>query len=97
MKRKHNEQSLKDVLHELVGHYRKNDKYVQAEIKLAWQELIGDPIFNKTKLIYLKNETLSIYLESAVLKEEFSYGKETLKQGMNKALGYEAIKRIEIY
>ena len=97
MKRRDNEQSLKQVLQELVGHYRKNDKYVQAEVKQAWQELIGEPIYRKTKVIYLKNETLYIHLESAVLKEELSYGKETLIAGMNRELDYDAVKRIEIY
>ena len=97
MKRRDNEQTLKQVLQELVGHYRKNDKYVQAEVKLAWQELIGEPIYRKTKVIYLKNHTLYIHLESAVLKEELSYGKETLIVGMNRELGYDGVKRIEIY
>lgn len=97
MRRNDNEQSLKEVLQELVGHYRKNDKYVQAEVKMAWQELIGDTIFNKTKLVYLKRKVLYIHLESAVLKEELSFGKAKIIEEMNRELGYSAIVDLEIY
>lgn len=96
MKRDSNEQSLKQVLDHIVSHYRKNEKYRQAEIQLAWQEVIGSTLYNKTKSIFLKDKTLHIHLEMAVLKEELSFNKDQIIKAMNEDLGYHAIEDVVI-
>ena len=96
MRRRDNEQSLKEVLNEVVRHYRKNEKYRQAEVQLAWEEVIGSSLFKKTRAIYLKDKCLVISIDSGTLKEELSFGKDKILKMMNENLGYEAVERVEI-
>lgn len=96
MRRRDNEQSLKDVLQQVVNQYRKDDKYRQAEIQIAWEEVIGTPLAKKTRSLYIRNKILTISLDSGVLKEELSFGKEKIVKMMNDNLGYHAIEKVEI-
>jgi len=96
MRRRDNEQSLKDVLKQVVDLYRKDDKYRQAEVQIAWEEVIGTSIAKKTRSLYIRNKILTISLDSGVLKEELSFGREKIMKMMNENLGYHAVMKVEI-
>jgi hypothetical protein len=51
-------------------------------------------VVSYTQEVTLKGTTLYVKLNSSVLREELSYGKEKIRAMMNEALGKEEIKKI---
>jgi predicted nucleic acid-binding Zn ribbon protein len=97
MARKGNEQSLGDVLKDLLKVYRIEDRMRELDVEEAWRLAMGDVVANKTSELRLRNKVLRIRIESGVMKEEFSYAKEQIVANLNEQLGYEAIEKVEIY
>jgi hypothetical protein len=55
---------------------------------------MGNGVVSYTQEVTLKGTTLYVKLNSSVLREELSYGKEKIRAMMNEALGKEEIKKI---
>lgn len=88
---------MKNVFGDLMKIYGMDHKFTELKVKEIWEEKMGAAIANKTNKIVLFNGILSIYLDSGVLKQEFSYAKEKIKNMMNENLGQKVIKKVEIY
>lgn len=95
MAKRHGEHnSMSDVLKDFV-HENKLDKgmkKVQAE--QAWRTLMGTAISKYTSRVVLDRGTLYISLESSVLREELSYGKQKIIQLLNEELGDDTIQKV---
>ncbi len=96
MFRKTNEESLKEVIEQLLDTYKLRDKINQAKLQLSWDEIMGEMISKRTEKLLLKDHTLYIYLNSAPLKEELSYGREKIMNLLNTALEGDFIKEVVI-
>ncbi len=87
MKRSSNEQSIKQVIDRLLEVYKLQGKYNEVSVVNSWEEIMGKTIANHTKDIYIKNRKLFVKLDSAVLREELSYGREKIAEMLNKVAG----------
>ncbi len=96
-KRADNQQTMKQVVRDLLKIYGLEDKYMEVEVKTAWEELMGKAIAKKTRSIRLRKKVLTIQLDSGVLKEEFSYAKEKIAKLINDKVGQVVIEKVEIY
>jgi hypothetical protein len=96
-KRNSNEQTLKTVIDDMLKVYRLDRGVNEAGVKLAWNKVMGPMISGKTRELKLYNGTLKIWLNSGVLKEEFSFEKPRLISLLNEELGRDVVKLIEIY
>ena len=96
-KRKTNQQPIKEVFKDLLKIYGMEEKYTSAEIRGIYESFMGPAVAKQTKKIEFYNGILSIYLNSAVLKNEFSYGKDKIKKMINKELGQKAVKEVRIF
>ncbi|MFT4679582.1 MAG: hypothetical protein ACI84C_000711 [Flavobacteriales bacterium] len=96
-KRKSNEQTLKNVIDDMLKVYRLDRGVNEAGVKLAWNNVMGPMISGKTRDLKLYNGTLKIWFNSGVLKEEFSFQKPRLIELLNEELGNDVVKMIEIY
>ncbi|MCB0762476.1 MAG: DUF721 domain-containing protein [Flavobacteriales bacterium] len=96
-KRNSNQQSLKQAIDDLLGIYHLRKGVDQAAVAEAWQQVMGKAISNRTQRIQLMDGTLRIYLDSGVLKEEFSFEKPRIIELLNDELGRDVVKLIEIY
>ncbi len=98
MNRKNNEtKAMKNVFNDLIKIYGVDHKFDELKIKEIWKKNMGLAIANKTSKIQLFNGTLSIHLDSGVLKQEFSYAKEKIKTLINNEMGKEIVKKVVIY
>ncbi|MBS1763759.1 MAG: DUF721 domain-containing protein [Bacteroidetes bacterium] len=96
MIRKSNEESLKDVIDQLLDTYRLRDKLNQVKLIRSWDKIMGEAISKRTERIQFRNDTLFIHLTSAPLKEELSYNREKIVTLMNEELGGDYIKDVVI-
>lgn len=85
--RKSNENSLKEVIDQLLDTYRLRDKLNEVVIARLWESIMGAAIAKRTKAVNVKNKTLYIHVTSAPLKQELLYQREQIKDRMNRELG----------
>jgi hypothetical protein len=94
--RKTNEQSLKDVLHQLVDAYKLRSKLNQTKIRSVWAEKMGTTINEYTREIKVIRRKLFITLDSASLRQELGYSRDKIKEMMNEEIGEEYIEEVVI-
>ncbi len=94
--KKHNDQSLKEVLQALAAQRQLRGKLKLTKLRSAWPELMGPTIAGYTTQINLRQQTVYITLTSAPLRQELNLGREKIKRLLNEALGEEFLKEVVI-
>jgi hypothetical protein len=89
-----NQQSLKEVIEELIQAYRLNEGLNEVRLRQFWEELMGAVIASKTLSVDLKGKSLIIKLNSSVMRQELGYKKEEIKKALNEALELEVIHEV---
>lgn len=94
--RKSNEQTLKEVLQDMVEFYKLRSKLNQTKVQQLWNRMMGQVVSNYTTDIKLRRKKLYISISSAPLRQELSYGKEKIIKMLNEELGGEFIEDVII-
>lgn len=94
MDNEYNTKRLSEVLKLFKDKKNLSDGLNQVEVQRAWSEQMGPAIEKHTLKTYLKKNTLFVRLDSAVLREELSYGKTKIINNLNESIGEELIKKI---
>lgn len=94
MKRKSNQQPLKEVIEEYLAAFKLDTKLSEIKLVSSWDRLMGRTISKHTQEIYIKNKTLYLRLNSSVLKNELSFGKQKIIDLLNKEAGAEVISEV---
>jgi hypothetical protein len=93
-KRSSKEAPLKDVIEKLMKAYRLDGKMKELDIIDAWPEMMGIAVSNRTKNITIKNKTLFLTMDSAVMRDELLHGKQIIIQRINEKAGCELINDV---
>lgn len=93
-KRSSNETPLKDVIDKLLRAYRLDGKMKELDIIAEWPEMMGIAVSNRTKKIEIRNNILYLTMDSSVMRDELSYGKQIIIHRINEKAGYEMIKDV---
>jgi predicted nucleic acid-binding Zn ribbon protein len=96
MGRDQNEESLGGVIDRLLKAYGLEDGYYAAAVITHWEKLMGPAIARRTKEIKLDKGTLTIFIESASLRQELSFAKEKIASKINAEMGMDLVKRVEL-
>ena len=91
LKRTSNEAPLKEVLDRWLKAYGYDGKMKEMDVLEAWPEMMGTAVANRTSEIYIKNKKLFLKMDSSVMREELSYGKDIIIQRVNEKAGAEII------
>lgn len=94
VKRLANNQTIKEVIEELIAAYRIGDKLNQTKVIGLWDSVVGKMIARETTHLYIKNRILYVKLNSPALREELGYARTKLIKSLNKAAGSEVIDDI---
>ena len=95
MKRNFESKSLKKVIGNIIDNSKKLDSGLNnVKVQKLWREVMGNNVNSYTNEIFLKNNTLYVNLNSSVLRQELSYGKQKIIDLLNKELGKIIIKKI---
>jgi len=92
--RKSNTQPLGEVIDELLGALNIRGKLSQARVLNAWNEVLGTYIASHTLKSYIREKTLYVQLDSAVIRNELFMMKEQLIQSLNEKAGTKVIEKI---
>jgi len=94
MARKSNQQSLGEVIREMLSSYRLEVKLKQARLLEAWPEVVGEMITKYTRDIYFKRTRLYVKIDSPALRNELSYSKSKIIDSLNDIVGEEIVTDI---
>lgn len=89
-----NDQTIREVIEELIAAYHIGDKLNQAKVIGLWDQVVGKMIARETKHLYIKNKILYVKLNSPALRQELGYARTKLVKMLNKAAGTEVISDI---
>lgn len=93
-KRTSNEAPLKDVIDKLLKAYRLDGKMKEIDILSAWPDMMGIAVANRTTELLIRNKTLIVRMDSSVMRDELSFGKEVIIQRINEKAGFEIINDV---
>ena len=95
MKRNFESKSLKNVIGNIIDSSNKlNSGLNNIKVQNLWREVMGNNVNSYTNEIILKKNTLYVNLNSSVLRQELSFGKQKIIDLLNKELGKTIIKKI---
>ena len=95
MKRNFESKSIKNILGKLINCSSSlNSGLNNNKVQKLWKEVMSNNVNSYTNEVILKNKTLYVNLNSSVLRQELSYGKQKIVDLLNKELGKEIIQKI---
>ena len=89
-----NDRSLKDAIEQILHVYKLRRKFDETSLIVAWPEMMGKAISNRTKDIFIRDRKLFIRLESAVIKNDLMMMRSDIIQKMNERAGSSIIDEI---
>lgn len=96
MSRDRDSQGLEDVIGRLLKAYGLEEGYYEAALITYWEKIMGKTIATRTRELKLKQGVLTVYLESASLRQELLYGREKIAQRINEEIGMQLVKSVEL-
>jgi len=94
--RNSNEQSLKDVIQDLLNAYRLRGKLNEVRLIGAWEKVMGKTISMRTTEIFIRDKTLFIKVISSPLKHELHFHRTNVIKMLNDEVGEEVINNLVI-
>ena len=81
--RKSDEQPLGQVIDKILKAYGLDKKIEELNVINAWPEMMGLAVSNRTNDLKIINKVLIVSLDSAVMREELSNGKQIIIERVN--------------
>lgn len=95
MKYRHtNEQSLGEVIKQLISDFKLDKKLNEARVIDSWEKIVGTMIAKHTRQLRIVNRTLYVEVDSAALRNELSYAREKIRKKLNKIAGEELLTEV---
>ncbi len=86
-KRSSKEEKLGDVLNKFIHSSNLSRPYLNHQIKIHFEEIMGSFLMKKVKTFFIKDNKLFLKLDSAPFKQEINIQKTMLLNDLNKAIG----------
>ena len=81
-----NEFTLKQAIEALINNFKIEERLNETAIITEWEVIVGKMVARHTSNIYIKNKVLFVELDSAALRNEWSYAKTRLITAVNEAI-----------
>ncbi len=86
--------NMNEALQEFVAANKLEKGLDTINVKNAWVVVMGNGVNKYTHSVSLQNTTLYVRLNSSVLREELSYGKDKIIKLLNEHLGKSCIEKV---
>ena len=91
---KTNDRPPKEIVQEILKKYRLEDHLEETRVIETWGKVVGPMIANHTSGLWIRDKILHVNVDSAALRQELQYRKETLLKLLNKSSEREVIRDI---
>lgn len=68
--RSSNDKSLKDAIAQMLQVYKIKRRYDETAVIAGWPDIVGKPVANRTKELFIRDKKLFLRIESSVVKNE---------------------------
>lgn len=68
--RKANDKTIKEAIEQMLQVYKIKRRFDETAIIAHWPELVGRPVANRTREIYISNKKLFVRIESSVVRND---------------------------
>ncbi len=92
--RRTNDKPIKEAIEQMLKVYKLKRKFDETSLVVAWPEMMGMPIANRTKDIFIRDRKLFIRIESSVIKNELVMMRTNIIEKMNERAGGNVIDEI---
>ncbi|PQJ73254.1 MULTISPECIES: DUF721 domain-containing protein [Polaribacter] len=93
-KRENDSFSVKDLMQFFIKENNLSKGMQKIKIEETWNKMMGPGVATHTTSVKLQNKTLVVNLNSSVLREELSYGKDKIVKMMNEEIGDDLISKV---
>ena len=93
-KRENDSFSIEDLMKSFIKENNLSKGMQKIKVEETWIKMLGPGVANHTTSVKLQNKTLVIQLNSSVLREELSYGKDKIIKMMNEELGETVVTKL---
>lgn len=88
--------SVGEALNLLMERSRWKSRIMEIRLREDWESIMGKTISRYTRRIYLKEKTLFIETEQAVLRQELKAGTAKIVERVNEYFGERWIEEVQI-
>lgn len=88
------ETSLRDVLKEVMAHNKLEGGLEKIRVEEAWNIVLGPSIQKYTESVNFNRGTLVVYLTSATMRQELSYGTQKIIDLINEEMGTKVVEKL---
>jgi predicted nucleic acid-binding Zn ribbon protein len=92
--RKTNDKSLKEAIDQMLQVYKIKKRFDETHVIAAWPQLVGKPVANRTKELFISNKKLFLRIESSVIKNELMMMRAQIIEKINNEAGSEVVDEI---
>ena len=94
--KKHNDQSIREVLGDFKQQYKHKRKLDRNRAEQIWRDKMPSTIVGYTRDIKLIGKRLYLQITSAPLREQLSYEREKIKEMFNREMQEEVVGEVII-
>jgi len=87
-----NDQSLGSAIKEFLHSYHLEEKFNQTKLLHSWEKVVGKMVAMHTKDLHVRNKILFVRIDSAALRNELSYARETIVKSLNEEVNADVIE-----
>lgn len=85
---------MKELMDSFIKQNNLSKGMQKLQVEEAWNHLMGAGVAAYTESVQLQNKTLIVRLNSSVLREELSYGKEKIIEMLNEEMGEKVVGKL---
>jgi len=92
--RKANDKSMKEAIEQMLQVYKIKQRFDETGIVAAWPNLVGKPVANRTKELFVHNKKLYLRIESSVIKNELMLMRSQIIEKINDEANWTLVDEI---
>ncbi|WP_374165636.1 DUF721 domain-containing protein [Arcticibacter sp. MXS-1] len=89
-----NDKSLKEAIEQMLQVYKLKRKFDETSLIVAWPEMMGKAVANRTSKLYIRDRKLFIKVDSSVLKNELVMIRTHILDRMNERAGAKVLDEV---
>ncbi len=93
---KGNAQSIAEAIRGLLNSYHLEARFDEASIVASWSDLVGTPIANRTRKVFVRNKVLFVEFKTPAMKNDFLLHKSKILDLFQARFGKQVVADIII-
>lgn len=81
--RKANDKSIKDAIEQMLNVYKLKRRFDETSVVAHWPDIVGKPVANRTRELFVRDKKLFVRIESSVVKNEMAMMRQQIINKIN--------------